>query len=167
MRNNFLKILFALFSIFLLAYVSIPGSDFPIPPPDALQSKEPADTETPLRRAYFTNYSREEIMTHYKKQSKLSYVLSYGPEEAQGIIRDQTRSTYLEEIVSPLRESVFINGFEPKTQKDAINIEGKPWKQKVIVRFVPSTIYSRLLVSGLTLALIFVLVREYSHVKKS
>lgn len=149
------KTAYILFSIGLLMYVSLPNPQFPTPPKDSLQSNEPADTETPLRRAYFTNLSREEVMTHYKNQLSRSalanlpvptYRLNYPPEEAQTVIRDQTRSTFLEEIVHPFRESVFVNGFEPKDEKDAIFIQQKPWRQKIIVRYVPSKLHARVVV---------------------
>lgn len=167
-----LKILYVFFSIIFLSYLALPNPEFPSPPPYALQSDEPADTETALRRAYFTNLTREEVMSHYKNQlTKSSFIgiplptyrLNYPPEEAQTIIRDQTRSTFLEEIVHPFRESIYVNGFEPKTAKDAIFIGGRDWRQKITIRFVPSTAYIRLVIGVLTLALIPVL---YNGIRK-
>jgi hypothetical protein len=157
------KLFFILFLIVYIAYLAVPTPDFPVQPPDALQSKEPADTETPLRRAYFTDLSRQEVLEHYQNQVQflsfdggfLTYRLNYPPEEAYGIIRDQTRSTFLEEIVHPFRESVYVNGFEPKNEKDTIFIEGKKWRQKITVRWVPSTVYARLSVGLLTLICIW------------
>src|SRR3989344_6556593 len=153
--GTILKLGFFIFSGILVFYLLLPNPSFPEPPPDALQSNEPADTETTLRRAYFTNFTREEVLVHYKNQLEKSaflgvplptYRLNYPPEEAKTIIRDQTRSTFLEEIVHPLRESIFINGFEPKVEKDAINIEGLSWRQKIIVKLVPSNIFVRIAV---------------------
>jgi len=155
------KILYILFSIIFLAYLSLPNSEFPAPPSDALQSDEPADTETPLRRAYFTNYTREEVMEHYKNEFQGGFRLNYPPEEARTIIRDQTRSTFLEEIVHPFRESVFINGFEPKEQKDAIEIAGRSWRQKIIVRYIPSSIWVRLVLGISTIFAMVIVFREY------
>lgn len=164
-----MKYLYILFSLLFLFYLALPNPDFPTPPSDSLQSDEPADTEIPLRRAYFTNFTREEVMEHYKKQFETSaflgiplptYRLNYPPEEARNIIRDQTRTTFLEEIVHPFRESVYVNGFEPKDPKDAIFIQGRDWRQKVIIRFFPSTIYIRLLVGALTLIFIPLLYKE-------
>ena len=143
----------------------LPNSDFPEPLPDALQSDEPADVETPLRRGYFTDFSREEVIAHYKNQVGHSNFLNlplptlrlnYPPEEAQTLIRDQARATFLEELVHPLRESFFINGFEPKEAKDAIVVNDKKWRQKVIVKHVPSNNVARLivLVSALMLTLL-------------
>lgn len=160
------KIIFFLISILLFVYVSLPNPEFPSPPPGSLQSTEPADTETPLRRAYFTNLNRQEVIEHYKKEFNKSFKyftprLNYPPEESQTIIRDQTRSTYLEEIVHPLRESLFINGFEPKSEKDTIIIENKVWQQKIIVRLVASALMIRYLIIALTIVSSLLLVREY------
>ncbi|MEK7188852.1 MAG: hypothetical protein AAB685_03305 [Patescibacteria group bacterium] len=113
-----------------------------------------ADTETPYRRAYFTNFSREEVISHYQREfSKISFGiqlpalrLNYPPEDSQTLIRDQTRSTFLEEIVHPLRESLFINGFKPKFAKDEIWYKGVHYEQKITVKYVPSSLYIRLLV---------------------
>lgn len=168
--SNFFKTVFLASSLILIFYLLLPDPDFPNPPPDALQSNEPADTETPLRRAYFTNATREEVMFHYKSQLEKSplfsiplptYRLNYPPEEAQTLIRDQTRSTFLEEIVHPFRESLFINGFEPKEEKDTIRIAGKVWRQKVTVRLVPSSRLTRLTVVVLGLVLFWIAVRDW------
>ncbi|MCH7641117.1 hypothetical protein IID22_02900 [Patescibacteria group bacterium] len=156
-----MKIIYSIFSTFLVLYLLLPNAEFPSPPSDSLQSFEPADTESPLRRAYFTDLAREEVMVHYENQFKSSvfmsinlptYRLNYPPEEAQTLIRDQTQSTFLEEIVHPLRESLYVNGFEPKEDKDAIIREEKEWRQKITVRLVPSSLISRLVVvvGGLT-----------------
>lgn len=168
-----MKYLYILFSPFFIFYLALPNPDFPAPPPDSIQSDEPADTETPLRRAYFTNFSREDVMVHYQKQFERSallgiplptYRLNYPPEEARNIIRGQTRATFLEEIVHPFRESVYVNGFEPKDPKDAIFIQGQDWRQKIIIRFIPSAIYIRLLLGGLTLIFIPILYKEVRKV---
>lgn len=140
-----LKIILTIFFTILFIYVLFPSPEFPRPLPDSLRSKEPADSETPLRRAYFTNFTREEVMRHYQSQFK-GYRLNYPPEESKTLIRDQTRSTFLEEIVHPLRESIFVNGFEPKDPHDAINIEGRPWRQKIIVKYIPGNLAVRIFV---------------------
>ena len=174
MRKVF-SILYVLFSAIFLWYLAIPGPTFPTPPSDASISHEPGDTEDPLRRAYFTNFTREEVMANYKNQFEKStlfgfkiptYRLNYAPEEAQSIIRDQTRSTFLEEVVHPFRESVFINGFEPKEAKDAVVINAVQWRQKITVRFVPSGLIVRLVVGLLTVIMVFVLFRDFTNGKK-
>lgn len=155
------KVIFVILSILFLAYLTLPNPNFPKAPPDSVQSKEPADTETPLRRAYFTNYTRQQVLDWYRAQFGYGYLLNYPPEEARTIIRDQTRSTFLQEVVHPFRESIYINGFEPKDQKDAINIDGTTWRQKIIVRFVPSNIIVRVFLAVATLILLFFLAREW------
>lgn len=149
-----LKIFYLFVSAAFLVYLSLPAQGFPSPPPGAAQSDEPADTETPLRRAYFTDLNRQQIMAHYKAQFSNLFTLSlnYPPEEAQTIIRDQTRSSYLEELVHPFRESVFVSGFIPKVRKDAIIIGGKEYYQKITVRYVPSSLVVRI-VYGLLISL--------------
>lgn len=138
-----LKIIIVLFFSILFIYTLLPNPKFPNPPPDALQSKEPGDSEDlSVRRAYFTNFTREEVMKHYQNMFK-GFRLNYPPEEAATIIRDQTRSTFLEEIVHPFRESFYVNGFEPKEAKDAIEIAGLPWRQKITVKYVPSNLILR------------------------
>lgn len=152
MKKLFFSIFFII-SIFFLGYLLLPNPGFPEPPPNSLQSREPADTETPFRRAYFTDYTRAEVLGWYENQLKKSsffgvtmptFLLNYPPEEAATIIRDQTRSTFLQEIVHPFRESVYVNGFEPTNDKDAVIIEGRHFRQKIIIRLVTSSVYVRL-----------------------
>lgn len=144
--KNLMRAILAVLSIAFLYYLLLPNPDFPDPPPDSLQSDEPADTEIPQRRAYFTDFTREETIAWYKSQLGWGLRLNYPPEDAQAIIRDQTRSTFLEEIVHPFRESVYINGFEPLDAKDAVIINGRHFRQKITVRFVASEAYVRVIV---------------------
>ena len=170
--NTIVKYVYIILPVILLYYVIVPNTQMPSPPEDALQSKEPADTETALRRAYFTNYTREDVISHYKSEFKNIKMfnismpilrLNYPPEEAQTIIRDQTRSTYLEELVHPLRASFFINGFEPKDSKDAIFIEGREWEQKITVRYIPSNPFIRLILTGFSLLLLKIAISEWKR----
>lgn len=168
MIKKIIAVFFVLFCLVSIGYLALPNYDFPLPPPDALQSKELGDTEDiSVRRAYFTNYSRAEVLNWYKNQFSVSRIfniklptllLNYPPEDSQTIIRDQTRSTYLQEVVHPFRESVYINGFEPKEAKDAIFIEGRDWKQKIIIRFVPSSPWIRI---GIFVSTVFVMAIIY------
>lgn len=162
-----LYILLLFFSLGFLAYLFLPApfKDFPNPPPDSVQSTEFADTETPLRRAYFTNYTREQIIAHYKNQFRYKTVtleLNYPPEEAQTLIRDQTRSYYLEELVHPFRESVYINGFIPTKAQDDIWYQGVHYQEKITIKYVPSSLALRLFMAALTLGLMFWMVKEYA-----
>lgn len=165
--DKFYKILFVAVTLVYLVYLSFPNPQFPNPIPGAVQSTEPADSETPLRRAYFTNSTRQEVINHYLKEFKWGKRLNYPPEEAGTIIRDQTRSTFLEEIVHPFRESLYINGYEPSPDdnKNQINIDGVHYRQKIIVRLVPSSFFVRLTVFALTIASAVILMREYEYAK--
>lgn len=159
--------LFVLFCLVSIVYLSLPNFDFPVPPPDALQSQELGDTENlAVRRAYFTNLTRAEVLDWYKNQINHSkfmgipfptFLVNYPPEESQTIIRDQTRSTFLQEAVNPFRESIYINGFEPTEAKDAIFIEGRDWRQKIIIRYVSGSILLRLGIFILTATLMVVM----------
>ena len=125
---------------------------------------EEADIETPLKRAYFTNYTREQVVAHYKNQFRYqSFILrlNYPPEDAQTIIRDQTRSTYLEELVHPLRESLFINGFQPRVAKDDIWYKGIHYEEKITVKYVPSSVFIRTPIAVLSLLSFFLVVWQY------
>jgi hypothetical protein len=163
MVTRALKIAVVIGFIFGLKYLLPSSPPFPTPPPDAVQSQEPADSETPLRRAYFTNYTREQVVEHYKTHfaRRLMFRLNYPPEDAQTLIRDQTRSYYLEELVHPLRESLFINGFIPQQAKDDIWYKGEHFQQKITIRYVPSVTWSRLLVEILVFILIGVMINEF------
>lgn len=156
------KIGYIICSICYIVYIIYPNPHFPDPPKGSIQSVEPADVEDLNRRGYYTNLTREEIIKYYRKEFAINFFgvkftglrLNYPPEEAQTLIRDQTRSTYLEELTHPLRESLYVNGFEPKEDKDMIIVEDKKWGQKIIVRYVESDLLSRITIALLTIAVI-------------
>src|SRR5258708_3548859 len=127
-------VLIALFLVGLF-YLLLPGptkiSDFP-PLPGSLKSTEAGDTwQNPNNVAYFSKWWRSDVTAYYRKEyQKLNcpdtglkiinpfcYLppirLNRPPEEAYQYIRDQQQSTYLEEFTYPLRDSIFVNGFEP------------------------------------------------------
>ncbi len=154
----------------LFYYVSLPSPEFPKPPAGFVQSFEPADVESTFRRGYYTNLSRAEVITHYEKEFNKGFGiftprLNYPPEEAQAIIRDQTKSTFLEEIVHHLRESLYINGFEPKTEEYVPVIDGVRWRHKVIVKYIPSLIWIREIVLVLSFVSTLLLIREIKYAK--
>ena len=87
-------------------------------------------------------------------------LLNYPPENAQTIIRDQTGSTFLQEFTHPFRESIYINGFKPPSDNNRpiFFVGGKPWQQKIIIRYVPSSIWVReavFIASALMIAVIY------------
>ncbi len=150
-----------------LTYILWPGpsstNDFPSLP-DSLKSDEPGDTwENPDNAAYFSNFRREFVVNYYKDKFSHLNILgikipplttNHPPEEAFTHIRDQQQSTYLEQFAYPLREAIFVNGFEPFDE------EGKPWREgatriytkdnyyetKTTIRYYGSSVPSRLAV---------------------
>lgn len=170
--NKVSKIFTFLISIFLLIYILPPSPEFPKPPSDFVQSFEPADTETLFRRGYYTNLSRAEVINHYEREFNKGFNvytprLNYPPEDAPLLIRDQTKSTFLEEIAHPLRESLYINGFEPKTEEYAQYYKGIRYNQKIIIRYVPSPVWIRILVLVLIVVSSYFLIKEYQYAKKT
>jgi len=169
--NRAFKITYIIFSALFIVYLALPSFPYPNQPSDSLQSNEPGDTEDPLRKAYFTDYDRQQVLDHYTGEFTnrepfstlgfLTYRLNYPPEEAFNFIKDQTRSTFLEEIVHPFRESFFVNGFKPKDPKDAIFISGRVWLQKITVKYVPSSIYARVPIGILTTVLLWLIIVQW------
>lgn len=174
--KKLLYIIFILLLSITTSYLSIPSPSFPNPPPDSVQSLEEGDTEiTSQRRAYFTNYTREEVLNHYQNQlqptifgMKLSvYRLNYPPEDAYSIIRDQTRSSYLEEVVVPLRESLFVNGFIPTEAKDIIGYRGATYYQKITVKYATSATFLRVIILITALTSTVYILKEATYLLKS
>ncbi|RJR28736.1 hypothetical protein C4564_04140 [Candidatus Microgenomates bacterium] len=158
MKNVF-YILFFLVASAAVWYVYPESPNFPNPPQGAVQSFEPADIESPLRRAYFTLLTREEVISHYQKELDYFPVirLNYPPEDAQIYIRDQARSWYLEELVHPMRESVFVSGFIPQKAQDEIWHEGVNYYQKITIKYIPSASGARVVVAIAAVLASFVL----------
>lgn len=166
-RRNSVKILFILFGISLLIYLAWPAPQFPTTLWDYVSSTEPADKETPMRRGYYTNLTREQLMSHYVAEFGWGEKLNYPPEEAQTIIRDQTKATFLEEVVHPMRESLFIAGNELKPDKGTFEADGKKFKQKVIIKYVNSNVLVRLFIGLSTLGLVWILTGEWVKTVKT
>lgn len=172
MLDRTLKLLFFLFSILFIIYLVLPEPVMPAHLPNSVQSTLSGDLETPTRVAYFTDMTRAEVMEYYKGQfSKSSggvelptLNLNYPPEEALILVRDQTYSTFLEELAHPFRESLFINGFEPKLDRDSpLIVDGKNWRQKVTIRYNQSEVLPRVLIAITTLMLLYIVVFEVRH----
>ncbi len=161
-----MKYIAIIFLVFTSMYLLYPDGKMPQTLPDSLKSLEPADTETVNRQAYFTNLTREQIMDFYKRNfvGILSYRLNYPPEEAQSLIRDQTQSSFLEEIVHFGKQSLFINGFVPTKPTEQININGVHYTTKVTVRYVPSGLITRLTTLLLLSLVTLSLVRTYGKI---
>lgn len=161
-------------SIFLVStlYLLFPGPGFPPPPPSAVVSTEPADTESIYRQAYYSNLSRSEIIDYYKNVFRFSPFFSlplpqlrinHPPEEAYTLIRDQTRSSWLEELTHPWRESVYINGFYPTKPTEQITVSGIPYQNKITLHYLPSYPITRITVLLLTSICCYIFYRSLYH----
>lgn len=161
-----MKITLIIIFIIIGVYLILPAPAFPPPPPGSIQSTEPADTESIYRRAYYSNLSRSEVMAFYQRQFFLfpQIVLNHPPEEAYSLIRDQTRSSWLEQLVHPWRETLYINGFYPVKPTEQININGTRYLNKITLHYFPSHPATRLTVLLLAVAGGYWLLQEYRHV---
>lgn len=161
-----LRLVFIGILVLIGIYLVLPSPSAPPPPPGSLISLEPADTESIYRQAYYTNLSRSEIMSYYQRQfySYLQFDLNHPPEDAASLIRDQTRSNYLEELVHPWKESLYINGYVPTKPEDQIVRDGIPYSAKITTHIVPSTRITRLTILFLAACLSYILIREYRRV---
>lgn len=153
-----------------LVYLLIPTPPFPEPLTDSPQSQEPGDVlDLENRRAYFTDNQRAEIISHYQVEMQHrtpwkwipSYRLNYPPEEALWYVYDPLKSSYLEEVVFPFRESLYINGYEPKDGQDAIAFEGKPYVTKVTLKYYRSPVIARVAIAGTSLVVLWVMIGMY------
>jgi hypothetical protein len=130
---------------------------------DSFRSTEPGDTyQHPEQKAFYTDKYRTQALNELQSQWSvlslpfLDYRLNYPPEEVATLVREQLYSSYLEEIVHPLRESLFVNGWEPSNSpkysylpaedRPTIITEGNLYNSKVTIRPVYSPIWIRLIV---------------------
>ena len=160
----FLAILFFLGNIYLVLPLPSLPQDLPSLP-KSIKSNEPGDT-TQIANvvAYYTDLSRKEVVDFYYNEFSrssfkdiplITYKLNHPPERIREVLRDTQQSTYVEEIVHPLRESLFISGFEwnndPFTSpngriKNILIVDGKIYQFKVTLFYQGSRVWQRLLV---------------------
>lgn len=149
---------------FGIIYLTLPSPSLP-DLDNSVRSTEEGDTiQHPDQKAFYTNVERKDVIK--EMQSKFvvkignfvipSMRLNYRPEETKEFVREQTPSSYLEEIVYPFRESLFVNGFEPANSPIYRNWAAKDVPKvihlqvnyfgKVTLRPVYSPIWARVLV---------------------
>jgi len=176
--KNWLKITLAIVYFLGIVYLFLPGPVIPNLEP-ALKSVEPGDTvQIPGVWAYYTNLSREEAVNFYKKAFSYSsflkiplptYKLNHPPEYVRETVRDTQESNFYEEIVQPLRESLFVSGWIPKEDKvylakskseepiTVFTIDGQEYNAKITLVYVRSSILARVLVwTGIIFAFILI-----------
>ncbi len=183
-----MKIVYVFFSLLLLIYMLWPGpnhiSQFP-PLPSSEKSTLEGDTiQIPNVAAYFSDNFREFVLsfysTSYKNLTKLPFPplkLNHPPEYSWIAIKRHTDSTYIEELIYPLRDSLYVNGFEPLYSDgmpkwwgaSKFEVGGQQYFTKTTLRFYPSPIWARFVVwLGIILStfLLFKLGKEILGVNK-
>lgn len=160
-----MKNLYLGFCILFLIYLIWPGpskiSDFK-DLPNSVKSKLDGDVwQVPNVAGYFSNNYRDFTVTYYLKLYKgmvklpfLPIRLNYPPEFAFKAIKVQTDSTYLEELVYPMRDSLFVNGMEPFYPdgqskywgSTKFSADGKEWDTKATIRYYQSSLWARFIV---------------------
>lgn len=160
-----MKYLFISFSLLLLIYMLWPGpskiSEFN-PLPHSSKSTLAGDTvQIPNVAGYFSDNYREFVVpfysANYQRQTRFPLPplrLNHPPEYSWKTIKKHTDSTYLEELVYPLRDSLFVNGFEPFYEDGKpkfwgsakFDVDGQSFYTKTTLRFYPSKSIVRILV---------------------
>ena len=129
------KSFLVLLNLLIITYLA-----YPLPQishlPNSVKSTEPGDTvQLANVSAYFTDLEREDVInfyaTSYQNKHPLAFRLNHPPEKAKQIIRDTAQSYYLEEIIIPFKQSLFINGFD--WQKDVFTKDDKKEANKMLV----------------------------------
>lgn len=177
-----MKKIFIIFSALLLLYMLWPQpasiEDFQALP-NSEKSTLSGDTwQIPNISGFFSNNYRDFAVSFYSKTFQGSshfffppIRINYPPEFAYTAVKQYTESTYLEELVYPLKDSLYVNGFEPFYQDGKPKFwgstkfapTGKPWYTKVTVRFYPSSIWIRFLI---WLGIVVSIARIYQMTRK-
>lgn len=129
---------------------------------DSAKSTLPGDTfQIPNVAGYFSDLFRNSVVQFYLKdyQQKSHFPfpplrLNHPPEYSWTVIRKQTETTYLEELVYPLRDSLYINGYEVLRPDGSaifwsipkLEFAGREWPTKHTLRLYPSSILIRIIV---------------------
>lgn len=155
------KIFLIIFNILAIIYLVSPT---PVLPDleNSVKSDLPGDTEQVSNVAgFFTNSSRSDVIGFYKKHylGLFRINLNHPPEKAKEIIVNTIQSYYLEELVLPFKESLYINGFEwekdvftkpEKRIKNKIYYQDQEYFSKITIRRFPVSIPARLFTFFLT-----------------
>lgn len=165
-----------LFGLLLLIYMVWPGtsqiSDFS-PLPSSSKSTLEGDTiQIPNVAGYFSDNFRDFTTNYYSKNfqqlSRLPFPplkLNHPPEYSWNVIKRHTDSTYIEEFVYPLRDSLYVNGLEPFYEDGSpkfwgsvkFDEGGNNWYTKATLRFYPSKSLVRIAVwLGIILSFYFI-----------
>lgn len=160
-----MKHFFVIFSTLLFVYMLWPGpskiSDFKELPNSDKSTLEGDTIQIPNVAGYFSNNYRDFTLNfytdNYQRKSNFPFPplrLNHPPEYAWIAIKRHTDTTYLEELVYPLRDSLYVNGLEPYYEggipkfwgATMFEIGSNNWFTKVTIRYYPSNIFARFFV---------------------
>lgn len=168
----------------ILVYLLVPAPEIPSLP-GSFKSTEPGDTgQIPgVVAGYYTNLSRKEVTDFYQKSFSrssflgiplITYKLNHPPEYARETVIKTLHSDFFEEIVHPFRESLFVNGWTPKedreyqkgTEKPLYEFErgGESYQSKVTLYLISSNPFIRLVIFHLSLLFIFGLIYLFKSI---
>lgn len=157
MIKKILLTLFVVFNVLFTIYLILPVPNLK-ELPNSVHSNLPGDT-TQLTNVtgYYTNLSRTEVMNFYQSiySSPFLIRLNHPPEKAKEIFRDTMQSYYIEEFITPLKQSIFVNGYE--WEKDVFTKPEKRIQNKLIynnitypskinTKIINTPIYSRIII---------------------
>lgn len=178
--KKIIKYFLILIWLIFMVYLLLPSPELP-PLPDSLLSDEAGDTvEIANVSAYFTDIPRSDVIKFYQQEFSRSgflnlslpvIVLNHPPEYSREVIRKTTQSTFLYELVHPFKDSLFVNGWDPKEDPQ---VEAQPqeneagqhlwqsrtnryYERKIILRHFGSGVLIRLFVFTTAYWLIIVL----------
>lgn len=157
-------------------YLLLPAPENFPPPLQGVKSIEPGDTTQITNvSAYYTDIPRKDILDYYQGYFSrspflgiplITYRLNHPPERIREVLRNTQQSTFVEEIIHPFRESVFINGFEwnndPLTPvksrpKNILVVDGTTYQFKITLYYQESKIWQRLMIFYLAMAAVYFL----------
>lgn len=170
-KESFKRSLLIILFMVGLIYLSLPGptkiEDFPALPKSVKSNLDGDTWQNPNIAAYYSDFRRAEITEYYKNFFSRSIlfgmplpiiVLNHPPEEAYRYVRDQQESTFLEEYTFPVWGTIFVNGYEPKTENkirgrdtedrvgNTIKYGEVRYNSKTTLRYYPSSLPFRILI---------------------
>lgn len=146
--------------VLISLYLIVPAPK--LPPSDlseAFKSDEPGDTwQLKDVSAYYTNKERKDVISYYQDYfSQISLFpivrLNHPPEFGREVFIDTKQTYYLEELIFPMKQSLFINGYEwendvftpvASRKQYILEADGKVWKSKVSLKWFSSHVFVRL-----------------------
>lgn len=156
MKRLFFLLLISVWLLFFF-YLLLPEPQAPSALPNSLKSQDPGDTiEIPGVSAYYTDILRKEVVRYYAGTFShspfldlplITYRLNHPPEKIKELLKKPQKASYVEEIVHPLKSSLFVAGYEwendpfvPENERERHKIffEGKTFRSKVTLYYQKS-----------------------------